>query len=80
MTFGEVFKELINGRKIKRKDWKGYWAWEDNTIMIHCENNKIFDIRETDNPMFTFANIAADDWELVSGNERKWQNGKSIQI
>lgn len=80
MTFGQVFKELINGHKIKRKDWKGYWTWEDDTIMIHCENKKIFDIRKTDNPMFTFANIAAEDWEIVSGNEMKWQNGKEKQI
>ena len=53
---------MLYGKKIRRKDWKGYWAWENDTIMIHCEDGTVFDIRETDDPKFTFGNIAASDW------------------
>jgi len=62
MTFGNVYPTMLYGRKIKRKDWKGYWAWENDTIMMHCEDGIVLDIRQTDNPRFTFDNIAANDW------------------
>ena len=62
MTFGQVYQTMLYGKKIRRKDWKGYWAWENDTIMIHCEDGTVFDIRETDDPKFTFGNIAASDW------------------
>ena len=64
MTFNEIWPLLRRGVRVKRKDWSGYWAWENNTIMIHCGDGTVFDIRQTDDPSFTFSNIAADDWKV----------------
>ena len=65
--FHDVFPSLLAGKKIRRKGWEGFWAWENDTIVIH-HGEEAFDIRKTDNPQFTFGNIAADDWEIVTEN------------
>lgn len=65
MPFRQAWFELLNGKKIRLSSWKGYWAWENNTIMMHCADGTVLDIRKTDNPAFTFSNIATDDWEVV---------------
>ena len=65
MPFRQAWLELLNGKKVRRSPWKGYWAWENNTIMMHCADGTVLDIRKTDNPAFTFTNIATDDWEVA---------------
>lgn len=65
MSFREAWFQLLNGKKIKLPSWSGYWAWEDNTIKMHCRDGKVLDIRETDNVAYTFSNIASHDWEVV---------------
>ena len=65
MQFREAWFQMLNGKKIKRTHWAGYWEWENNTIMIHTREGAILDIRETDNPAYTFTNVAAKDWEVV---------------
>lgn len=65
LSFREAWFQLLNGKKIKLPSWEGYWIWENNTIMMHCKDGKILDIRETDNPAFTFSNVASDKWQVV---------------
>ena len=62
MSWHEAWIHLLNGKRIKLPHWDGYWVWENNTIMIHCRNGNILDIRQTDNPAYTFSNIASKDW------------------
>jgi hypothetical protein len=62
----DAWFHLLNGKKIKRPLWEGYWAWENNTIMMHCRDGSISDIRETENPAYTFTNVAARDWMVVN--------------
>lgn len=64
MTFREAWFELLNGKKITKPNWSGYWVWENNTIMMHCKDGKILDIRLTDNVAYTFSFIASDDWQI----------------
>jgi hypothetical protein len=33
--------------------------------MMHCADGSVIDIRETDDPSYTFSNIAMDRWEIV---------------
>ena len=66
MQFREAWFHLLNGDKIKRPHWAGYWAWENNTIMIHTREGNVLDIRETNNPAYTFTNVAAHDWEVMT--------------
>ena len=65
MDFRHAFFHMLNGRKVRLSHWKGYWAWENNTIMIHTKEGEVIDIRDTDNVAYTFSNIATNDWEVV---------------
>lgn len=65
LPFRYAWFQMLNGKKIKLPSWSGYWAWENNTIMMHCRDGSVLDIRETDNPAYTFSNIASDDWMVV---------------
>lgn len=65
MTFREAYFEMLNGKRIKRKHWIGYWAWENHTIMMHCHDGRVLDIRETDNTAYTFSSIIEQDWEVI---------------
>lgn len=31
LPWKDAWFHLLNGKKIKRPLWEGYWAWEDNT-------------------------------------------------
>ena len=64
MKFEEVFPRLLEGYYARRKDWKGYWVWENNTIMIYCKDGEVLDIRKTKNVKFTIENMLADDWMI----------------
>lgn len=66
MTFRQAWYQLLNGRKVRLPSWEGYWVWEKNTIMMHCRDGRVLDIRETDNPAYTFSNIASNTWEVVN--------------
>lgn len=66
LSWRQAWFELLNGRKIKLPSWTGYWKWENNTIMMHCSDGTIIDIRETTNPAYTFTNIAENYWMIVS--------------
>lgn len=65
MNFKKAYKLLKDGKCVKRKEWGGYWKWENNTIMIHCKDGKVLDIRETEDVNFTMSNILEDDWEVI---------------
>lgn len=77
MLFNEVYGEMVGGKKIRRTNWKGYWAWENQTIMIHCWDGTVLDIRKTDNVEGTFENIVADDW-IVIQEDKKEENNKTL--
>ena len=65
LSWKDAWWYLLNGEKIKRPLWEGYWEWENNTIMMHCQDGSVVDIRETDFVAYTFSNIAQRDWMVV---------------
>ena len=65
MNFREAWFQMLNRKKIKLPSWSGYWAWENGTIMMHCKDGSVIDIRKTDNATYTFSNIASNDWQVV---------------
>ena len=65
LPFRYAWFQMLDGKKIKLPSWSGYWAWENNTIMMHCRDGSVLDIRETDNPAYTFSNVASDDWMVI---------------
>lgn len=70
MTFSEAYKKMREGYKVAHEDFHGgYWAWENDTIMIHCWNGTSFDIRETEDVDFTFGFITEGSWSIKNTNE-----------
>lgn len=65
MEFREAFKAMRAGKKVRLPSWSGYWAWENGTIMMHCHDGRVLDIRNTDDPAYTFTNIASSAWKIV---------------
>lgn len=75
MNFEAAFKLMMEGHKVKRPSWGGYWYWdpEKKTIMMQCRKvdsdtgADLLDIRETQRVEYTVANILADDWQIADG-------------
>ena len=65
LSWKDAWWHLLNGKKIKRPLWEGYWVWQSNTIMMYCRDGSVTDIRNTDFVAYTFSNIAQRDWMVV---------------
>lgn len=70
MKFAEAFKAMKSGAKIKLPSWGGYWYWDDEmqTIMMHCKDGTVLDIRETQVVEYTTMNICSDEWVIANEN------------
>ena len=76
MIWREAWNQMLYGKHIKLPSWGGYWAWEDGkdgkkTIMIHRREGTVMDIRETDDPAYTFSNIASAEWMVDDREDEK---------
>lgn len=78
MNFRKAWKAMLEGKKVRRPFWAGYWAWECGTIMIHERDGSVLDIRSTQHVAYTFDNIAAKDWEIV--DEAKEQQAPRLEV
>lgn len=65
LTWKDAWYYLLSGYRIKRPLWTGFWKWENGTIMMYCRDDSVVDIRDTENPAYTFTNIAQRDWMVV---------------
>lgn len=64
MTFSEAYKEMLQGKKIKRPFFKGYWFidQENGIFTIHLADGKNITYGKLD---LTVKNCLATDWEVV---------------
>ena len=62
MNWREAWFSMLNGKKVKLPTWSGFWAWENQTIMMHCKDGSVIDIRKSENVSYTMTNIASNDW------------------
>ena len=74
MDFRHAYFEMLSGRAVRLPDWSGYWAWENGTIMMHSKDSSALDIRHTQNPGYTFTNIASEP-RVLTTDEWKARNG-----
>ena len=56
---------MKQGAKVKLPSWGGYWYWNGETIIMHGKDGTESDIRETENPGYTFDNISSDEWLIA---------------
>ena len=83
LTFRQAYYHMLNGEKVKRPNWKGYWEIGRSnydhkiTINMMCYDEdsnyqpEKIDIRLTQNVLYTFENIVATDWEVVKESEEQ---------
>lgn len=78
MNFNEAWDAMQQGKKVKLPGWAGYWAWENGTIMMHCKDGKVLDIRETEIPEYTFGNVASEDFILADEENTPILGGTAV--
>ena len=69
LPFKVAYEALKKGFKIKRSSWKGYWKWENNTIMMHCKNGEVINFLDTEGLDYTLSNTLASDWIILDEDE-----------
>lgn len=88
MNFKEAFGLMKQGEKVKLPSWGGYWCWdsEKETIMMHCKDGQVLDIRETQLVEYTMLNVCSDEWIVASksnapilGGEATFSFGEAIK-
>ena len=72
MNFASALFALKRGYKIKRKHWEGYWCLGKNKygkvcVEMHCYDDKIIDLQDSEDILYTMENMACDDWEIADG-------------
>ena len=70
MNFKEAYQEMLNGEKIKRPDWGGFWFIEDGKVKIQLKTGEII---ENDFNQETITNTLADDWVVVKESKKYWK-------
>lgn len=77
MNFGQAFKAMKQGEKVKLPSWGGYWAWENNSIMMHTKDGQVINLLDTDRPEYTFQNMASDEFILANEENTPILGGKA---
>lgn len=70
MNFKQAYQEMLNGKKIRRPSWGGYWFIEDGKVKIKLKTGEII---ENDFNQETITNTLADDWEVVEEKKKWWE-------
>lgn len=67
MGFREAFNVMRGrGKPVKLGHWDGYWIWAHDTIMMHCRDGSVLDIRDTQNVEYTINNALTGGWEIAT--------------
>lgn len=69
MNFKEAYEKMREGKKVRRKDWLGYWFIEDGKVKIYLKDGNI---KFNNFTQETIANTLADDWEIVEEKKKYW--------
>lgn len=74
MNFKEAYEKMQEGKKVRRKDWLGYWFIEDGKVKIYLKDGNI---KFNNFTQETIANTLAEDWEVVEEPKIKdWEPKK----
>lgn len=67
MDFASAYISMSRGHRIKRNHWSGYWALENNEVIMHTYDGKEINIKDSQDIMYTLSNCACNDWEIADG-------------
>ena len=69
MNLKEAYEKMREGKKVRRKDWLGYWFIEDGKVKIYLKDSNI---KFNNFTQETIANTLAEDWEVVEEKKKYW--------
>lgn len=78
MNFKEAFELMKQGKKIKLPNWEGYWALENDNIMMHTKNNEVINLLDTQRPKYTFENMASNEFMIADEENTPILGGKAL--
>lgn len=73
MNFKEAYNAMQEGKKVRRKDWLGYWFIEDGKVKIYLKDGNI---KFNNFTQETIANTLVEDWEVVEEKKKYWEPKK----
>lgn len=65
MEFRKALECMMQGQKVKLPSWGGYWAWENDTIMMHTKDGAVINLLDTKLPEYTFRNMASNEFMVA---------------
>ena len=68
MRFKDAYLDLLQyGYPIKRKEWDGYWIYNEDlkTVEIHLSNGEILNMNNNEDWDLTLSNVIEDDWTIA---------------
>lgn len=77
MDFRHAYFAMLSGKAVRLPEWGGYWVWErskkygDCCIQMHCRDGRVIDIRDSEEPGYTFSNVAETRWEVCEPELRQ---------
>jgi hypothetical protein len=68
MKFQAAYAQMKQGHDIALPEWGGFWRWdaEKATVLMHCKDGEIVDMRESPDMDFTLSHTFRDDWVLIT--------------
>lgn len=73
MNFEEAYTLMKQGMKVRLPTWSSsvYWAWEEETIMMHLSDESVVDIMDSICPEITFDDMVSNDFEIVEEEKKE---------
>ena len=62
---------------IKLPNWAGYWAWENDEIIMHTKEGTVMRLLDTQRPEYTFDNMASDEFMIADTENTPILGGKA---
>lgn len=74
MDFKEALGLMQNkGAKVKLPEWDGYWRWDGikRSVVMHCADGTVMDIRDTCDVAYTLGNLLSQEWGVATEENTK---------
>jgi len=73
MEWREAYQKMLEGNKIRRKGWVGYWYIRDGEVLIDFKNGirrrydelVTINLRGSQDILYNLEQMTYDDWEVV---------------
>jgi hypothetical protein len=72
MDFKTAYSKMLEGKKIRREGWVGYWYINKVTGKLTIFTAEGKTLTQSDDITITVMNTLAEDWEVVDDSFENW--------